>query len=414
MITVDLGVFRGGLKRFNDLNALGKYAESQRDLWASSSELAQNLVEPSDFPELAALLLEPWQTIHKYSDRLINASFVEEAQREINELVSQRSPIAFSSPAGSSIRSVLLDEGILPAIGATKLAQALPDTASIPFMSSSEQVGARRLERDFGAAYLSDIADKGKNLSQLLDMYEAQTHELEAKMLEITGKNQELIRKIDETAAIYEARFAQFIEDRSTETARSIADWNEKHEAARKSVLERTKIKKPVALWAEIAKKHEFAYRIRAGLSVAVGSGGIFLAFVVVKESYRFAEQLFKDASTGVKGATASVLRATWLHELIFTASATLLYLTIYLWMTRILVRMMLSEHHLAVDARSREAMADTYLGLIAENEAADEKDRAIILNSLFRPVTDGLVKDDALPLISPASLLSSKLAGSG
>lgn len=70
-----------------------------------------------------------------------------------------------------------------------------------------------------------------------------------------------------------------------------------------------------------------------------------------------------------------------------------------------------MSEHHLGVDARSRESMAHTYLALLDNDGATDEKDRAIVLAALFRPVTDGLVKDDALPLISPAAILSRQLA---
>lgn len=79
---------------------------------------------------------------------------------------------------------------------------------------------------------------------------------------------------------------------------------------------------------------------------------------------------------------------------------------TIVFWAARILTRLFLSEHHLAIDADERAIMTQTYLALTAEKAATDE-DRAIVLSSLFRPTADGIVKDDAAPDLSPASLLS-------
>lgn len=42
----------------------------------------------------------------------------------------------------------------------------------------------------------------------------------------------------------------------------------------------------------------------------------------------------------------------------------------------------------------------------------ADEKDRAIILAALFRPNTDGIVKDDGAPDLGPASVAAKILTG--
>ncbi|MEJ6850707.1 DUF6161 domain-containing protein [Sinorhizobium fredii] len=79
---------------------------------------------------------------------------------------------------------------------------------------------------------------------------------------------------------------------------------------------------------------------------------------------------------------------------------------TIVFWAGRILTRLFLSEHHLAIDAEERAVMAQTYLALTAEGQAG-EKERDIVLTSLFRPTADGIVKDDAAPDLSPAALLA-------
>lgn len=63
-------------------------------------------------------------------------------------------------------------------------------------------------------------------------------------------------------------------------------------------------------------------------------------------------------------------------------------------WVGRLLTRLYLSEHHLRHDAEERAVMTTTYLALTHE-KAAEEADRQIILSALFRPTTDGIVKDD-------------------
>ena len=78
-------------------------------------------------------------------------------------------------------------------------------------------------------------------------------------------------------------------------------------------------------------------------------------------------------------------------------------------WAARVIVRLFMSEHHLAIDSDERATMVMTYLAL-TETKDADEKDRAIVLAALFRPTSDGIVKDDAAPDLGPASLLA-KLA---
>lgn len=72
------------------------------------------------------------------------------------------------------------------------------------------------------------------------------------------------------------------------------------------------------------------------------------------------------------------------------------LFITLGLWFLRVLVKLFLSEHHLATDARERLAMVQTYHALVASKQASSD-DRDIILSALFRPTQDGVVKDDGI-----------------
>ncbi len=81
-----------------------------------------------------------------------------------------------------------------------------------------------------------------------------------------------------------------------------------------------------------------------------------------------------------------------------------LVWTTTIFWAGRVLVRLFLSEHHLAGDAEERAVMAQTYLALVNEDKA-DKEDRHIVLETLFRHSTDGIVKDDAAPNFFPSQL---------
>lgn len=87
-------------------------------------------------------------------------------------------------------------------------------------------------------------------------------------------------------------------------------------------------------------------------------------------------------------------------------AALGVLLTTILFWGGRLLVRLFVSEHHLALDAEERETMVHTFLALQLKQQV-DQKDLPLILGAIFRPTADGIVKDDAAPEIGLASLLS-------
>lgn len=67
-------------------------------------------------------------------------------------------------------------------------------------------------------------------------------------------------------------------------------------------------------------------------------------------------------------------------------------------WGVRLLVRMFLSHLHLTTDAAERVVMVRTYLSLLEGDRLTSNEDRQLILQALFRPASDGIVKDEGLP----------------
>lgn len=119
------------------------------------------------------------------------------------------------------------------------------------------------------------------------------------------------------------------------------------------------------------------------------------LALLVLTLSFAGAAALLLDA----RGAVPSTI-----YVIVSGGLASIAALSF--WVGRLLTKLYLSEHHLRLDAEERAVMTTTYLALTHE-QAAEEADRQIILNALFRPTTDGLVREDGPPEVSIAALLA-------
>lgn len=123
------------------------------------------------------------------------------------------------------------------------------------------------------------------------------------------------------------------------------------------------------------ADMHQAAARkasIAAGISGAVLAGLAIYVGVTV----------FKDATAiQVPRVAVAVLTAT-----------------LAFWLLRILVRVLLSNLHLETDMRARSTFVHTYLALLAEGGGIKDEDRALVIGLVFRPISDGLVRDDATP----------------
>jgi hypothetical protein len=71
---------------------------------------------------------------------------------------------------------------------------------------------------------------------------------------------------------------------------------------------------------------------------------------------------------------------------------------TLAIWILRIVVRLFLSHIHLESDAAERITMLHTYLALLRKEGGLGQDDTRLILDALFRPSSDGIVRDDSAP----------------
>lgn len=142
---------------------------------------------------------------------------------------------------------------------------------------------------------------------------------------------------------------------------------------------EKLKLSKPAEYWKKMSKSYTRSGGIWLGVSallaVAIISG---LALLII-----YTPNLFEK-------------NAYWLDIVKDTALLTVIT-SVAIYVLRITIKLSLSSFHLSRDAREREQLSYFYLSLM-ESKGITEKERALIINSLFSRSDTGLLKGDASP----------------
>ena len=167
-------------------------------------------------------------------------------------------------------------------------------------------------------------------------------------------------------------------------------------------------MKHPVRLWAAREKYHKIQSSFASRGVLAIGVifivclaffvlfAGDFVANAFIRTDCSFADI---NGCGGVSPKGPLVLGAVFFIT------------TMIVWLMRVLMRVFLSERHLALDAAERRAFAETYLALLKGDQVMPEHE-ALILNSLFRPTQDGIIKDDGVSELGLHSFASKMLEG--
>ena len=166
------------------------------------------------------------------------------------------------------------------------------------------------------------------------------------------------------------------------------------------------RLKRPVALWEERenehSKKSQDAWDKFRVATFALAFAAILVALVLGDHIARtFVPQ---GCVIGTETICSSVSPKGPL-----TIAMIFLVATVWLWFLRLQMKIHLSERHLALDARERRAFAETYLSLLKGNQVSSQHE-SVILESLFRPTQDGIIKDEGGLDLSAAGVLSRAL----
>lgn len=231
-----------------------------------------------------------------------------------------------------------------------------------------------------GAAFSDVLAEHEERLHLLLV---ANEDELEKGREAFEGLIEEARQKFDDLAR----REASSAEDRG-------AQWLATHN----DYVEQLATETAVDLWSKRSTQHLKRYKGFRTWSIGFGAVGLIITLFWIFGGFATARAIFPSDKTA---------------QIASYSAGSIALFTLFVWGLRVLIRSMMSEDHLATDASARSALAHTYLAL-TKQEAATKEDRAIILASLFAPVSDGLVKDDGMPALSPTGMAAQILTQPG
>lgn len=362
MILFDFANLEGGTQQFRNRQKAMDWIDHQIESWLF-------LISPSDhaFGNIKAF-------------RALKEAIQKGLERDaINEVIKAKRPVVYDSDAGLYIQNLLKSADTKRLFTYTEGLQWTPGGATPEEEAFAKLL--RTVDRQIGRR-INEALHRDDSYRTLIDRSESELGELAA----LKDRASAIIKDAHGQGAHY----LNQLEGRKTEFE---AEWV----AVLEGYKEKLNLDKTQDLWRKRAIAH---LANRSKFQKAIYGFGAATAVLPVFASVGF----YQLAGWALRGEGI----ADW-HRLIFTSAGTILILTLCLWATRLVVRLYMTEHHLAIDADSRAALGDTYVSLTSENGAAVD-DRKIVLAALFRPVKDGLVQDDAMPLLSPAALASAAL----
>jgi hypothetical protein len=155
-------------------------------------------------------------------------------------------------------------------------------------------------------------------------------------------------------------------------------------------------VKSAVEYWIVKANNHQKVAFVFAFCSLFI------MGACIGYSSYAFNALITGSFQSKIPIFTESGALQLWVYALLGIIA------TITFWVLRLFVRIALSNLHLATDAHERATMIKTYLAFEREDKVLDKDDKALILPTIFRAGSTGIVKDDSAPM-NPWTLFTRK-----
>ena len=203
-----------------------------------------------------------------------------------------------------------------------------------------------------------------KNYNALNLLYNKSYHEQEKRLAEIANSNDKHLQNLKE----------------QTETF-----WNEsnnRRDELEKVYREKLRLEAPALYWDSMAQKYNTKGTIWLWVSISIAA--VIISVLLLCFFYMPME---KSAEMSLFGIVRNYM--------ILTATV-----GIGVYMLRLFIRMCMSSYHQSRDAEERSKLAIFYLALI-EKKAVTDKERALVINSLFSRADTGLLKGDSTPVMS-------------
>lgn len=279
---------------------------------------------------------------------------------------------AYRKEAGDKAASYFLAVNICPTNGqpqfqATELAAWRGLFEGLQERFQIQQNSTKRRKSAADQSFDQLRAKTEKLLSEKNEAYDALHRDYQALADSIRSASDDQAKDFETAQSFRKSEFEQLT-----------AAHEEKMEALRKTFREELALRAPAEYWSKKRKGHRL-WAVISGVLSFLGIGGAAASL-----GWQIHQLLINTPAGNVP--------ETW-------RLAVLALVGVFtVWALRLIVRMFLSHLHLLTDAGERVVMVQTYLSLLEGDHLASKEDRQLILQALFRPAADGIVKDEGVP----------------
>lgn len=222
------------------------------------------------------------------------------------------------------------------------------------------------------------VENMAQSLAELYANNDRALGEKQQSLGELQRQYQSLVIAITDTAKGQKLDFNAFIDVNQGIYDAAMAEHKVAIGNLEKVFREKMTLRAPVEYWEDRQTHH--AKRTRKTGILAFGSMALLAVGIGLLAHWTFSE-LKMDEKPAMWRTTVLVLLGV-----------------LGVWAVRLMIRIFLSHSHLEIDAAERVTMVKTYLSLLESDKLPSDDDRKLILQALFRPASDGIVKDEGLP----------------
>tara|TARA_R110000868_G_scaffold266583_1_gene525811 strand:+ start:27427 stop:28644 length:1218 start_codon:yes stop_codon:yes gene_type:complete len=386
-MTVDLGADNGGIVSFDSIQEVEAWCNQESSAWFWLEDVkhkkegdmgvinGQQRIQQGITDAIKAYKIAP----NEHSIKRIKTGFETTYQTEKKALCS-------TSPQGQWVLALKDKNAIMGAyaLGYFIRCVALPRATSYQH-ASQKALSQHWALKGYLAAYCYDHNLDDKKVDVVNAALDALSHDF-TKQLDHSRKETENLRAtlmgerelLEEQAKANQVEHDDLIAKQKAEFEAALEKTKEDFKAFEDTYNENVRLSKPRKYWSD--KAEEYGESVKKYFKWTLGWGVLGALTIIGCISHFF--------------AVDTILQIHLWH-----IPALLIAVTIYIWIERIFVRLLLSNAHLKTDAGERVVMVETFLALLQDNKETTKQEREIILTSLFRPNSTGIISNDGLPL---------------
>jgi hypothetical protein len=397
--------WEGGSKAFSSLDEISAFFQNEQSYWswaAGSSE--DDIVN-----QYVRNIMRSFSDIQTYINNARGSSSEEDIKNAVEQIKSLSHTIFynFKLPQSSSLKAKFIEARNPQLAKAYALAYFLGITNTIQLNMYVQQSYSLLLSSTIEAAFvdkglISNIEEERQALNSLKEEYSTIFENDRIKLEALNVSSTDLKRAIEELHKQQIDTYNERLSQMNLEFAELKTNSLKELEAVRQTYDQKLALQSSISYWGSKVKNHKW---MSIGFGLSALAGGIAIGSFTFSQLHSFLGTL-TDILKGNNPDTTKLL--------IGYSVATAIPVFLGFWGLKLLVRIFLSHVHLFTDAKERTTMIQTYLALLREGNGLADGDKKIILETLFRPSSTGIIKDDGVPQHPIVEIFKNYKPGSG